>query len=290
MIGNRLLNSCLSTKLYSDRLKQYLGKDILFHECSFPWPKKAMKSLPGKLVRILSLLERLLFIPLILKYKSEQYKLTHVMDHYFAYLHRYINSEYAIVICHDLTPLMYPEQCFSSGLLPGLSQTIWKKSIKNLEKYDKVICVSQTTMKDVNKYLNIPVEKCCQIYNPLDELYRSAYMNRKANTFDANRNFRMLHVGTNEYRKNIKGLLKAMNICIYKYKINIELHKAGEYFNKELKKLICEYNLEDKIIEHGFLSNEDYFHCIFRVIYSVILHFMKVSAGLLSKLWPAVFL
>ncbi len=116
----------------------------------------------------------------------------------------------SIITIHDLSFLRYPE-FFSRR------KNIWHRSLrirKKIQKFDKIIAVSENTKNDLIELLNIPEEKIELIYSGLPEdimqssqKYPNDYLKTK---FNIDKKF-ILYLGTIEPRKNISTLIKAYN-------------------------------------------------------------------------------
>ena len=116
----------------------------------------------------------------------------------------------SVITVHDLSFLRYNE-FFSRR------KNFWHKSLnlsKKLQKFDKVVAVSENTKNDIIELLHIPEEKIEVIYSGLPEdileaknEYGEKYLEDR---FRINRKY-IFYLGTIEPRKNIIGLIKAYN-------------------------------------------------------------------------------
>lgn len=116
----------------------------------------------------------------------------------------------SVITIHDLSFLRHKE--FFS-----YRKNFWHKSLglsKKIQKFDKVIAVSENTKNDLIELLNIPEEKIKVIYSGLPEdilenktEYAADYLDTR---FRINKKF-ILYLGTIEPRKNISGLIDAYN-------------------------------------------------------------------------------
>lgn len=119
-----------------------------------------------------------------------------------------------VITIHDLSFLRYPE--FFS-----FRKNFWHKALnvkKNINKFDKIIAVSQNTKNDLIELLNVAEEKIEVIYPGISEKliqFKDNDQNISVNQmlkekYRLNKDF-VLYLGTIEPRKNISGLIEAYN-------------------------------------------------------------------------------
>lgn len=116
----------------------------------------------------------------------------------------------SVITVHDLSFLRHKE--FFS-----YRKNFWHKSLnlsKKIQKFDKVVAVSENTKNDLIELLNIPEEKIEVIYSGLPEDIINSKAEYSGNYLDVrfriNKKF-ILYLGTIEPRKNISGLIEAYN-------------------------------------------------------------------------------
>lgn len=126
---------------------------------------------------------------------------------------------------------------------------------------NRIICVSESTRNDLISITKIDKEKCSVIplgksgfFNPNYSLSEINVVKEKYNI----KNDYFLFIGTIEPRKNIATLIKVFNEFL---KLNCEYSlviagKKGWYFD-EIFRLIDRYNISDKIIFTGYVSEEE---------------------------------
>ena len=164
----------------------------------------------------------------------------------------YSNSKLAVVTVHDLAIYHEAEwfpkrQKFSTKIVvPG-----------SLKKARKIIAVSDSTKKDIVRFLKIPAQKIQVIYEGVDKrVKKNLHVEEK---FSIKGKF-ILFVGTLEPRKNITGLIRAYNKLkgtnIYKDYQLVITGKKGWLF-EEIFKLVKALGLERKVIFTDYVSQED---------------------------------
>ena len=110
------------------------------------------------------------------------------------------------------------------------------------KKFDKIICNSNESSKDLATFLN---KEVITIHNPIIISNKNKVINKKENK-NTNNFFKILNIGRLENQKDHTTLIKAVNIL--KNKINFKLNIVGygtEY--KKIKKLITNLKLNKEI-------------------------------------------
>lgn len=162
-----------------------------------------------------------------------------------------------IITVHDLVWLLYPNtQNWRARLF---IRYLYKISIK---KADHIICVSESTAKDLKSILNIPEGKIDLIYGattdylkPYDKNYARKFIAEK---YKVPENF-ILTVSTIEPRKNLTTLFKAIDILDktkdFPYQL-IVIGKRG-YKAESILKSIKNIGVDTKIRLLGYVHDKD---------------------------------
>ncbi|MBU4420989.1 MAG: glycosyltransferase family 4 protein [Proteobacteria bacterium] len=161
-----------------------------------------------------------------------------------------------VITIHDMAHEYYPEAT-SKRIFNYL-----KKLQRSAEKADLIIADSENTKKDVEKILNIPNEKIKVIYLGVDPIFRPINdkdvldpIRRKYNIYEKF----ILYVGAIQPRKNIATLIRAYSMLCKEQNFEHKLVIAGGvgWKNKNIRPLIEELKLKDKIIFTGYISEHD---------------------------------
>ncbi len=153
-----------------------------------------------------------------------------------------------VVTIHDMTTFLFPTQ---RG--PKLSRFLSDRTVKVCQKAEKIICVSQSTKKDLLEHTIISKDKPEVIYPGLKifpESNKKLPRNLEPGKY-------ILSVGTIEPRKNLIGLFKAYSMLEPTFRQKFPLVIAGgkgwndEKIYSEIKAL----GLENEIIFTGFVSD-----------------------------------
>jgi len=163
-----------------------------------------------------------------------------------------------ILTIHDLIPLIYPVH-YPSGIRGSLNFLINKFKIK--KNIDAIITISETSKKDICRFLGVNPEKVNVVYLAAKNVFRKID-NRKVlsdikNKYNLPDNF-VLYAGDVNYNKNIPNLIKACHIA--KMPLVIVGKQAKEIENMDINhpEHIHLKNLDFKnVIRLGFVSDYD---------------------------------
>jgi glycosyltransferase involved in cell wall biosynthesis len=209
--------------------------------------------LPNKIFRIFAfrLLMEQFYIPFLVLRKN--INLVHSLHYSFPL---FTFKAKKVVTIHDLTFFLYPE-------LHEPFKRFYFRFFIRLSVYlcDKIICVSESTKKDLvsrfsrssNKIEVIPLGNDNRFCVNLDrnEIVRVKKKHNISNEY-------ILFIGTLEPRKNIINLIHAfykIHKIEKKYQLVI-VGKKGWYF-QSIFDLVTKYNLSDSIIFTGFIDEEE---------------------------------
>ncbi|UIE37505.1 glycosyltransferase family 4 protein [Leptodesmis sichuanensis] len=183
----------------------------------------------------------------------------HIVDHSDAHIVRWLKKagKPVVVTCHDLINLLYPENLQGSVRLPFVSDRLGRYSIEGMEQADAIVAVSSETAKNINKVLNIDPIRITVIPNAVDSLFHPL-PEEQAQAFRYELNvspdtFCLLNVGGNHPRKNLTGILKALE-RIKQQGLSVQFWKVSDDFTDEDKRFIQANDLKDSIKYLGCLD------------------------------------
>ncbi|HST31096.1 MAG TPA: glycosyltransferase, partial [Chthoniobacterales bacterium] len=191
----------------------------------------------------------------------EQPSIVHICDHSNAMYGGWIKNVSVVVTCHDLLAvrgaLGEETNCPASPTGKFLQRWI----LRGLRKADEVVCVSQATEIDARRLVSIGADppKIEVVRNGLNYPFRklpdaevSARLSKIPN-FDPTTPF-ILHVGSNERRKNRDGALRIF--ARSKDKWNARFVFAGDVFTPELLSLADNLGVADRVSQVTDPSSE----------------------------------
>lgn len=164
-----------------------------------------------------------------------------------------------VVTIHDVIPLIYPEY-YRPGIRGWLK---FKKQKFSLKSAAAVITDSETSKKDIVRFLDIPQDRIYVVHLAAGkEFIKLKRENKKAEIikkYNLPESF-VLYVGDVNYNKNVPGLVRAFARLVN----GLKLVLVGEAFrNKQLPEtkiilqLIEELGIENKVLTPGFVPPED---------------------------------
>ncbi|RLI98053.1 MAG: hypothetical protein DRO99_01700 [Candidatus Aenigmatarchaeota archaeon] len=131
------------------------------------------------------------------------YELYHASSQYLARLARFRKP--CVITHHDLAPLLFPDE------YPMFLRFFVKKMIKSYKDADRIIAISEMSHKDLMEHVDIPKDKVSIIPHGFDNrLYMPMDKAKCRREMGLPEECKMvLHVGSEEPRKNIPLLLEA---------------------------------------------------------------------------------
>ena len=165
-----------------------------------------------------------------------------------------------IVTIHDIIPLIFPEK-YPAGLKGNLRLLIQNQALKNVSA---VITDSINSKKDIIKYLGIPEGKITVTYLAASPVFNKSASYKIPDTKYMIQNPYVLYVGDVNYNKNLPRLIEAFSRVLPIVHGSLSLVLVGKAFEdinlpevKEIKRLLSEYKIEDKVIMLGFVPEEE---------------------------------
>jgi glycosyltransferase involved in cell wall biosynthesis len=157
-----------------------------------------------------------------------------------------------VVTIHDLIPLIYPNN-YPPGIKGSLNFFLQKIAIKNV---DAIITDSQTSKKDIVRFLNFNPDKIFVIYLAPQSLSNNSQP--PVSKINLPTDF-VLYVGDVNYNKNLLNLAKACKIAKLKLVIigkqAVQENVDDNIENKSWKEFLRLYKNDEDIIRLGFVEN-----------------------------------
>lgn len=167
----------------------------------------------------------------------------------------------SVITIHDLIYLIYPKE-YPSGIKGRIKFLIQKFLIS---KTDAIITVSETSKKDIVRFLGIPQEKIFAIHLAPRKIFKKleggSWKSEVQKRYGLPGRF-VLYVGDVNYNKNVLGLAEACK------KANITLVIVGKQAasadfdrfhpeNRPLVELLNKYGKDRQVIRLGFVPDSD---------------------------------
>jgi len=166
-----------------------------------------------------------------------------------------------VVTIHDLIPLIYPKH-YPPGWRGRFKFLIQKVLVKRTEG---IITVSETSKKDIVRFLGVPQEKIRVVYEAPREIFKKLetgdWKLRIKKRYDLPNRF-VLYVGDVNYNKNILGLARACKmaktplVIVGKQAANEEADLSHPE-NQLFAEFLGEYGEDPNVLRLGFIPDED---------------------------------
>jgi glycosyltransferase involved in cell wall biosynthesis len=173
----------------------------------------------------------------------------HVLDHGYSHLLLALDPRRSVVTCHDLIPLLISKRILDVPMASHVGWTfLFRMRLMTRAAY--VIAVSESTRRDIVKYLGINSERVVtiasgvsQAFHPSGDRESSARL-RSQLSIPQDAKVVLTVSATSEY-KNIPSILRAINVLSRQRGRNVKFLRAGGDFSLQEKRLIEELELGD---------------------------------------------
>lgn len=161
----------------------------------------------------------------------------------------------SLMTIHDLNFFTYRKYSISSAR--------WHYAFK-IKSYahqvDAITVVSESTKREVLKYMEVPGEKVHVVYNGYSPSFRP--LEESENTQKVLEKYKIegdfiLYVGTLEPRKNIEGLIRAYHQCKAKDDFLLVLAGGKGWKYKHIFRLVEELKLENRVVFTWYVPDSD---------------------------------
>jgi len=160
----------------------------------------------------------------------------------------------SLVTIHDLIYKTYPND------FKAIDRKIYDYKFRYAcENADTIIAISKSTKTDLVSIYNIPPEKIEVVYQSCHQNFKKPLNSTQINTILKQYNLPnkyMLYVGSIIERKNLLGIVKAMQKIKDQIKIPLVVVGNGKEYQQKVQNYITENNLEKQVI---FTSHISYF-------------------------------
>ena len=197
------------------------------------------------------------------KLKAQRFDLLH-----FTYFNPFVltlplkKPTKTVVTIHDLIPMIYPKN-YPPGIKGKLRFFLQKYLIRNV---DGIITPSETSKKDIVRFLGVPAGKIRVIYEAPREVFRRLEI-RDQSLVGIRKKYNLpsrfvLYVGDVNYNKNILGLADSCKIAkiplviVGKQAVSNDIDFT-HLENQTYKLFLEKYEKDTSILRLGYVSDED---------------------------------
>ncbi|MBI4744908.1 MAG: glycosyltransferase family 4 protein [Actinobacteria bacterium] len=161
----------------------------------------------------------------------------------------------SIMTIHDLIHLNFPD-LFSRKVRIYYEEVVKRAALR----MKKIIAVSESSKKDIIKWLNLDPDKIVVIYNGVSRIYHPTEdentLNSVKNKFGISKRF-ILFVGNRKPHKNILRLIEAFKILKNKVDCSLLIITDNDSRFTEPEEKVLELDLSNDVIISGPVENEE---------------------------------
>jgi len=181
---------------------------------------------------------------------KRNYQIYHIIDHSYGHLAHFLPSKRTVVTCHDLIPLIFPQN------LSWWGRASYHFYISGLKRAKRIIAVSNSTKGDLIKLLKISPTRIRVIPNEIDfkpfkKLKNKQNLKKK---YSLEGKTVLLTMGSGFY-KNFSISLRAFKELKNKYP-DLVLLKIGK-LRREDSEFIERFDLKNSVLEKKNLSSKE---------------------------------
>jgi glycosyltransferase involved in cell wall biosynthesis len=159
-----------------------------------------------------------------------------------------------VVTVHDIIPEIIPEE--NNGTF--ISKFLYRFKMGKVKQANHIIADSTATRKDLSKHYNIPEEQITTVYLGSQFVVQD-FNEIKKSSFSIHSRPYILYLGGFNFRKNVNSIIKAFSAIAEEFP-EVDLLMGGKPSpgqKEELLALCSALNLNDRVIWHGFIKDED---------------------------------
>ncbi|UCG35896.1 MAG: glycosyltransferase family 4 protein [Candidatus Omnitrophota bacterium] len=217
----------------------------------------------------LGYVDKFIIFPKLLRKATRCTDIIHILDHSNAVYVKYLDGMPHIATCEDLLAIRSALGEFKENITKWSGRKLQKMILAGLNQTQHVVCISESTRKDLLRVSKLNPESVSRIYmglnynySPMGESEAKLHLERLGINFS---NPFLLNVSKNNWYKNRHGLLDIFRFLDeHTNKKQFNLIIAGSPLSLRLRKLVRRYGLREKIYEVIFPENED-----LRALYSM---------------------
>ena len=121
---------------------------------------------------------------------------------------------------------------------------------------DRIIAISECTKRDVMRFYDVPEEKVSVLYQPANPIFYTDEDNSPADTLAAESPY-MLYVGSVNSRKNLLGIVKAMELLPHDLRMPLVIVGNGRGYKRQVQQYIADHHLERLFIWKRVTDNSE---------------------------------
>lgn len=151
----------------------------------------------------------------------------------------------SVVTIHDLIFLRYPE------LYPRIDRKVYRYKVEYAcRAADRIVAVSEQTRQDITGFLDVDPSRVSVVYQSCDPIFYQAVGESQKQQVRARlalpANY-LLYVGTIEPRKNLLGVVRALELVKNKTKLHLVVIGRGRNYKNEVQAYVQNHGLTQHV-------------------------------------------
>lgn len=165
-----------------------------------------------------------------------------------------------VITLYDIIPVLFPNEYFQNKR----AEDWYRMRLEQAKRASKIITISKSSKKDIERVLGIPSEKIVVIYGGVDESFRP--INKQKASLILTQKYKIkspyiLTVSTHSFHKNILRIFQAFRGYITSAKNEnltlVVVCKLIAQEEKDWRKQLKDLGIENRVILTNFISDED---------------------------------
>ena len=140
----------------------------------------------------------------------------------------------SIVTIHDVAFKTFPDMYHQADRY--IYDFKWKHAVKTA---DRIIAISKCTKEDIIRYYDVDEQKIDVVYQPVAPIYYTSIPKTQCSPY-------MLYVGSVNSRKNLLGIVKAMELLPKDFDLPLYIVGDGREYKREVEAYIYEHGMEHR--------------------------------------------
>ncbi len=162
----------------------------------------------------------------------------------------------SVVTIHDVAFKTFPEMYHWQDR--QIYDLKWRYALSHA---DRIVAISETTKKEILSYYDVDESKIDVVYQPVANRYYEP-VSRRPMSYPYDSPY-MLYVGSINSRKNLLGIVKAMELLPSDLRLPLIVVGNGGTYRQEVEAYIATHNMQDDVIFVGQKINPDELHQLY---------------------------
>lgn len=145
----------------------------------------------------------------------------------------------AVVTIHDVAFRTFPDMYHWHDRI--IYNRKWQYACNHAQR---IVAISECTKRDVMEFYNVPEHKVDVVYQPVNNLYYEPSQEEQGAGGKGQEEPYMLYVGTVNSRKNLLGIVKAMELMPRDVQLPLVVVGGGGSYKQQVQQYVAEHRME----------------------------------------------